>query len=678
MPRPKATRPPRQGAAPAASGTEHASGAPGLFSARHARAWIVGLTVLAYLNSFAGDFVFDDVHEIVHNPSLERLLPPWEAMFKGHKAPARPLPYLSFAIDRALWGCKPFGFHVTNVAVHLAAALALFDLIRLTLLSPRLRDRWGQGAVPLALASTVLWAVHPLNTQAVTYIYQRIEAMAGMFCLMSLAAFATAAAAEWSWKWLAASAAACFAAMACKESAVVLPVLLLSYDWLFTPAVSPANWLADAWQRRRFFYAACFLSWLVLGAVVASQAGDYTEFGATRGSALTQPGVIMHYMRLSFWPAGLCLDYSGWPAVTSFSLRQLPAYAAIVALVVTTAVGTWRRRPWAWLGLTFFGCLAPTSSVLPVEAFVNEHRMYLPLAALVATVVCGAATIRMRGRAGLIATLVVAIVLIAATRSRNRLYYSGVAIWNDVLEKDPGNYRGLWQMADLLDHLGQEADAFALADRAVERKPTCEIYGNLAAARLATGDHSGAERRCRRGLERQVGRLPPDDRAVLISTGDLAAVLRLGGKVAEAASLCTGTIDDMRRVLGADHVTTIRSGQIIAEGLSADGDHAAAEAEAREQLRRATDAKPAADPLVINATLTLARVLDAAGRTAEAELVVRALLQSLQQDSRRRKSDTLVLETMRAELQQKLGRSGEAVDAGRRMVDDPARAEGRD
>lgn len=644
---------------------------PDTRSLRGPRAWIVAVTLLAYLNSFAGDFVFDDIHEIVHNPSLERLIPPWEAMFVGHKAPARPLPYLSFAIDRAIWGPRPFGFHLTNVAVHLASSLALFDLVRITLLSPRLRDRWRRAAVPVAFASAAIWAAHPLNTQAVTYIYQRIEAMMGMFCLLSVAAFATAAAASWSWAWLAASAAACFAAMVCKESAVVLPPLLLLYDWLFTPTSSPAEWRADVWQHRRWFYPACFLSWLLLGAVIASQAGGYTEFGPGRGSsltyALTQPGVIMHYTRLSVWPVGLCLDSSGWPAVTSFSVRHLPAYVVIIALVTITAFGTWERRPSAWLGLAFLGCLAPTSSILPVEAFVNEHRMYLPLAALVTTVVCTAAVIGRWlstsfprhapwvARVGRITSVVVVLVLIGTTRARNRLYYSGVAIWNDVLEKDPGNYRGLWQMADRLDHLGREAEAFELADRALERKPNCEIYGNLAVARLANGDQSGAERRCRRGLERQLRALPRDDRAVLISTGDLAAVLRFGGRIEEAADLCAAAIADMQRVLGPDHATTIRAGQIVAEGLSARGDHAAAEAEAREQLRRASTSKPVADPMVINATLALARVIDAAGRTREAETMVREALRSLRRVPRGRESDRLALEALQAELSKKLG-----------------------
>jgi hypothetical protein len=98
------------------------------------------LVVAAYATSFRGDFVLDDVNEIVTNPAL-RELPPWRAMFVGKTLPARPLPYLSFALNSRVGAANPFGYHVVNLAIHLAAALALCDLVWTSLESPRLR-RW--------------------------------------------------------------------------------------------------------------------------------------------------------------------------------------------------------------------------------------------------------------------------------------------------------------------------------------------------------------------------------------------------------------------------------------------------------------------------------------------------------------------------------------------------------
>ena len=653
---------------------------------------LVAITCIAFVNSFGGVFVFDDVHEIAANPYLEPLVPPWEAMFRGNRAPARPLPYLTFAINRAIWGPEPFAFHLTNLAIHLTAALALFDFTRLTLLSPRLRDRWGVHAVNLALVIATLWAIHPLQTQAVTYIYQRIESMHGMFVILSLAAFARALAEGHSRGWLAASFTACAAAMACKESAVVLPPLLLAYDWLFSPDGSSADWLADV-RRRRAFHVGCFLTWVILAAVIISQSGHYPEFGSTRRSplsyALTQPGVILHYLRLSILPFGQCFEHSGWPAVESFAIRQLPAYIALSTMVGLTAYGLLFRQPWAWLGVFFFGTLAPTSSVMPVDALVNEHRMYLPLAAVVASVVLGACTLGgLVGRsrqasadtlrhAGMLAAASAALVLASLTHARNRLYYSPAALWNDVLDKDPANFRAIAHFAKMSDDRGDEQAAFQLADSALGLAPGYDMYGKLAAGRVALGDYAGAERRLRRGLDLQRSLLAADDPAILRATGDLAIVLRQQGKTAEAGQVSLASLADMKRVLGADHEVTLATQQIAAESQSLSGDHAVAEATARDALTRARKSLGPTSVAAINATVSLAKVLDAMGRTAVAEQITRRSLDELSAAGARQRDARQPIEEMLADFLEKQGRFEEAVALRHRVADDCERLHGR-
>ena len=190
---------------------------PQRLSPRGAALIVVLSCLAAYANSFAGQFVFDDVHEIERNPSLRSLLPPWDAMFIGHKMPARPLPYLTFAINFWVSGKNPASYHAVNLLIHILASLALFDLVRSTLTSPRLRDRFAQRSVPIALVIAAVWACHPLQTQAVTYVYQRIESMAGMFALVSLACFARAAFSGWKPAWLAGCLAAAVGGMASKD-----------------------------------------------------------------------------------------------------------------------------------------------------------------------------------------------------------------------------------------------------------------------------------------------------------------------------------------------------------------------------------------------------------------------------------------------------------------------------
>jgi tetratricopeptide (TPR) repeat protein len=665
----------------------------GSLTARQAALFVAVITCVAFLNSFWGRFVFDDIHEIERNPSIERLLPPWDAMFVGNKLPARPLPYLTFAIDTCIWGKKPFGYHLTNLAVHVIAALALFHLVRLTLLSPRLRGRWGDRAVPLAMVIAMLWAVHPLQTQAVTYIYQRIESMTGMFCLLSLACFAWAAAAAaqppsraWPRSWLAGSVAAAAAAMASKESAVALPLLILAYVWFFVEPPAGESWLAGL-RRRWGFYLPLFATWAIIGLQLRMQASQYQEFKRETlmpfAYALTEAGVILHYLRLAVWPVGQCFDYGGWPVAKSVG-QVLPALAAILALLGVTIVGTLRRRPWAAFGVLFFLALAPTSSIMPIEAVANEHRMYLALAGVVGVIVCGGVELAewiAARRPGLVpqdprvpaAVAALAIMLlVVATQLRNQLYHTLSGVWIDVLSHDPGNHRAHWTLAGMLNDAGETDAALMMAEKVLDRKPSAHVFSVLAEGHTRSGDHATAERLLRRGLELQLEALGPDDKAVLATTGNLAVSLRLQGKRDEAEAIARQSIDAMRRVLGKEAPTTISVELIASEGMSRAGDHAAAEAVGRAAVQTARTALGRAAPVTVNAVVVLATSLRSAGKSAEAEKLLRDTLKDVMQSTRRRPEDVSMLSDQLATLLEGTGRLDEAVAIRRRLANEAA------
>jgi len=603
-------------------------------SVRKAGLLVALLACAAFSSSFAGRFVFDDIHEVARNAALERLWPPWQAMFVGNRLPARPLPYLTFAIDRRLWGTEPFGFHVTNLAIHVAAAVALLDLARSTLLTPRLRGRWGGRAVAVAAAIAAIWAVHPLQTQSVTYVYQRIESLHGLFFLAALAAFARAAATGWSRGWLAASAAATAAAMASKETAVVLPLVILAWDWCFA-----AEGSAAAVRGRRGWHLLLAATWAILAIQLATQGAKYLEFRTAVRSpldyAITQPGVILHYLRLAAWPVGQRLDYSGWPV--GRLPTAVPALAAVLGAAVVCLVGTLRARPWAFPGAAFFLTLAPTSSILPIEALANEQRMYLPLAALVSGVVVAAILaadllgerLRIPARAvqrGLVAAAVAVILPLAVTTwIRGTAFASVEGIWRDVLAKDPDNYRAHWALSAVCDEAGDAEQAVAHAVRTLALKPSSRVMLDMAGRRRATGDAAGAEAICRRSLELQRAALPADDAAVLATAGDLAVVIYLQGRVAEAAAVCREFLPAMERVRGPDDATTVAALVILADAAGRQGDASAAERMARDAFGRATRAGGVDDAMTTNAAGVLATILERNGRLDEAVAVRRTL-----------------------------------------------------
>lgn len=429
---------------------------------------IVVAAVLAYANSFAGVLIFDDIEAIAKNPHIESIFPLSRSMSAPENTTlsGRPLVSLSLAMNYAISERRLWSYHAFNLGVHILAGLTLFGLIRRTLVSERLANTFRQSAHWLALVCTLIWLVHPLCTQAVTYVVQRAESMAALLGLVTLYCTAAAHRSAREGLWQIGAVLACAAAMATKETAAVIPILVLIYDLVFLSR-SPAE-LA---RRRWAFYAGLAGTWLILAAIVLGGPRQATAgFTLTKFTPLTyaatQCGVILHYLRLSFRPWGLVLDY-GWPAVDSLSDFALQGTGVLV-LLVATAVALIRRPAVGFLGVWFFLLLAPTSSFVPIADAVFEHRMYLPLAGPVsATVIAAFVLGRRLGAAhpqaskAIAALVVVAMVSVlgVATQMRNRDYTSQVRMWTDATEKRPGNRRGYLELglAYLKDGKAREA-----------------------------------------------------------------------------------------------------------------------------------------------------------------------------------------------------------------------------
>ena len=594
--------------------------------------------VLAFASSFRGQFVLDDIQDIANNPHIRRLWPPFEAMFHGHKLPARALPYLTFAIDYQLWGTDPFGYHLTNLAIHIIAAVALFDLSLVTLSSPRVSDRIGRFATPLAAGIAVLWAVHPLQTQSVTYIYQRIESRNGMFCLVSLAAFARSAFGGWRPLPLAISFASCAAAMLCKENAVMLPILLCSYDWCFV--ARDRRDLASRWR----WYAGLAATWGLLAAQVLSQANAYGEFSEQTltpiGYALSQPASILRYLRLTFWPIGLQIlrDAGNTPALGQVD-RWLPQAALLAATFAVGVAGCWRQQPWGWLVIAFFVALAPTSSFLPVRSPYGEQRMYLPLAAVLAAVLLGLTTLLQRIAPQqtdedrrfwpwlmAAATLLWAFFLGRLTAERNALYHDRTTLWASHLDTDPDNSHPHNHLAQLAALRGDPDAAFVHARKAVAGNPQLDALGYLAATFLRMGDEPRADAAMKEGLTMLRGLLPPESRTILLAQEAQANMLHDRQRHGEAEAICAAQLDAMDRVLGRGHMATIEARTILSAGALRRGEFDEAERIGRLNLKNALQGLGAGDLQTQEAAIPLVKTLHASGRGPEAEQVLRDLI----------------------------------------------------
>ena len=163
--------------------------------------WLAPLTIaaaglLAYADSFRGVFMLDDFLSIVENPHLRRLWPLWDVWKTPMESTlaGRPVAQWTFALNYAAGKLDVWGYHAGNLLVHLCAALVLYGLLRRTFLTAPLRGRYGGVATGLAGVIALLWTVHPLQTQSVTYLVQRAEALMGLCYLLTLYAVVRGAA----------------------------------------------------------------------------------------------------------------------------------------------------------------------------------------------------------------------------------------------------------------------------------------------------------------------------------------------------------------------------------------------------------------------------------------------------------------------------------------------------
>ena len=540
---------------------------------------------LAYANSVSVPFQFDDWSPIENEAVRQSTAVDASRMPQlGVQVAGRPVVRASFAINYALGGMDVTGYHLLNIAVHVACALLLFTIVRRTL------SRWFSGelkndAVAVACAAGLIWALHPLNTGAVTYISARSELLMAVCYLGMLLAGSRAHEANGISLWSAAAVIACAAGMACKETMVTSPLVMVLFDraFVFTS-------FKEAFRARWKLYAALAATWLVLAALAwsAPRAGSV---GLSLGVSpwtylLNQAEVVTDYLRRAVSPVGLVFAYGEPRAIT---LEEVLPQSLLIVFLAGVSLWAWFVRPKiGFLPLTFFVILAPTSTVVPIATEAGaERRMYLPLAALVVLgVVAGRAGWSWLQRRsgfrwspavakslGVAAVTILCASLVTLTVRRNREYASPEVLWRTSLERWPSSiaHRNL---ATALKHAGKRDEALehlraTLADHPEvryiiglelfemgrydeSRKELSTFLDSTAVsdpdveanARLVLGRILGSLGRSREALEELTGLVTerPDDWAAQLALADL----RLAGRDFEAA------LTGYRRYVAAD------------------------------------------------------------------------------------------------------------------------------
>lgn len=355
----------------------------GIFSNRRfnliAFALIAVMILIAYSNTFTASFHFDDDAAIAENPSIKRVTT--ENILNLLRT-NRPVVNLSLMLNYSFNGINVVGWHVFNTLVHIANSCFIYLLLLWTLQLPGLRERYGAKANRMALFGALLFAVHPIQTESVTYIISRTELLATFFYLASFLLFIRGVRQNKFSYYIGAFITSLFA-MGSKEWAATLPVMIFLYDYVFI-SDGKLKSVKTRWKAYFLFIIPWCLAAYVLRDIFAGSSAGFGisgQKGITPWTyLLTSFSVIWTYIRLLFLPINQNLDYDYKVATTLFEFPTLLSFLGHV-LVLAAAFWLYKKKGYrlipfgiAW----FYMTLSPTQSFVPILDVIFEHRVYLP------------------------------------------------------------------------------------------------------------------------------------------------------------------------------------------------------------------------------------------------------------------------------------------------------------
>jgi protein O-mannosyl-transferase len=401
---------------------------------------------VAYSNTFQVPFQWDDIPQIVTNKRVHDT-----AVFS--KAATwmninlRPLSLFTLSLNWAAGGKQVAGYHLLNLLLHILTAFLVFLLARhsigLLRNDKRLEQRYGE---PLAVLVALVFLLHPLQTMAVTYIIQRMTVLAALFYISSLLLYAMGREA-WLIRrkkgravlLLALAVLSGLLAVFSKQNAITFPAAFLLYELFFIRN-------RDGFVCRKYIIAGfSLIAFAILAVVVAGKLPAETDKFTRLEYFSAQLGILYKYLLLVLFPFRQNADYFIRIEPPLFGAAQ---FAGMLLLAALLALGVFmfRRNSLVSFGIFWFLLsMSVESGIIPIRDIMMEHRMYLPIFGLlmiVAGLVMRYIPYRSRSRVYTIAAMLI-VLLAAGTYSRNKVWQSDLALWQDSLDKNPENPRAM-------------------------------------------------------------------------------------------------------------------------------------------------------------------------------------------------------------------------------------------
>ena len=455
---------------------------------------IVALAILIfsiYVNSFDCSWHFDDEPNITDNPNLHIKEITREnvkrAMFSDRNNPNvlyRPVACLSFALNHYFGGLDVFGYHLVNIFIHLISSIFLFLFIYHTLNLPSLKTKYASHSYSIALLATILWTINPVQTQAITYLVQRMASMAGMFYIMGMFFYLKARTPQTGCEKVL-FLILCFVsfamALGSKENAVILPLSIFLYEILLLQEITGQNLRKNL---RLFFVLTGAI--LILGFIyIYIQGGNIFSFlngyenrpFTLKQRLLTEPRIIIFYISLLLYPVPnrLSIAHSFQISTSLFDPISTVLSILFIAGAIGYAIYSAKKRPlFSFCILFFFLNHVIESTIFPLE-LIFEHRNYIPSMLFFVPVAIGFCKLlelySIKKSMRHIISVFIVLLLIGfghSTFMRNFTWKNEKSLWIDAVEKAPDQFRAHHNLGRYYQDHGYKEEAISEYKKVLE------------------------------------------------------------------------------------------------------------------------------------------------------------------------------------------------------------------
>jgi protein O-mannosyl-transferase len=461
--------------------------------------------IVVYSNSLDCSFHFDDRLSIIENPLITNLSNFANLNYWLH--PGRQIAYLSFALNYHFNHNNVLGYHLINIIFHIITGIFSFLLIKLLLnLNNSKHIKFDKYKNWLALFSALFFVVHPLQTQAITYIVQRMASMAAMFYIISIYLYAVGRI-EHTQKnkitraiiFYIFALISGFLAVMTKENAATFPFAMLLFEFCFIR--NKENKIFKNYIIYSFsgFVIICIIYLLINPSIFTTDATHGISI-SSMDYLINQFVIIVRYLQLTLLPINQCADYGDFalhfPYILTFwDLKVIGSFLLLSALFVLAIYLYKKNRALSFGLFWFFLTLSIESSIIPIADPMFEHRMYLPMLGIGLFLINSLFLIFNKIKPIYIFTFlsVLIVVLGNSCYSRNKIWKTDLSLWTDVIKNAPYNARGYNNRGLAKKNLGDKEGALQDYNRAIEITPEYSLaYNNRGNLKEKLGDREGA------------------------------------------------------------------------------------------------------------------------------------------------------------------------------------------